>query len=197
MADARLSQLPVEVLVLSDTPIDLRLSQLPLEVLRSSTAETTAARLSQLPVEVLILETTGAADEARVTQAAAELLYRNDSDIRVTQALAEVLTQVTGEARVTQLLLEVIIRRTPALVRDSGIGPLVWVERPRLIVGPPPTREAFTPVPPEAVAPMVHAWLERRRVVLSVSEPSAVVPPPPEPVNAMTSAWLERPRVVL
>ena len=51
----QLSQLPLDVLILSDVPIPARLSQLPLEVLRSSTPEVTAAQLSQLPLEVLIL----------------------------------------------------------------------------------------------------------------------------------------------
>lgn len=53
MADARLSQLPLEVLrgPVSTTP--LRLSQLPLEVLRGPLPPT-PVYLSQLPLEVLL-----------------------------------------------------------------------------------------------------------------------------------------------
>jgi hypothetical protein len=35
----QLSQIPIEVLILSDAPVPARLSQLPLEVLHSSTPE--------------------------------------------------------------------------------------------------------------------------------------------------------------
>ena len=52
-ASARLSQLPIETLILSDTPISARLSQLPVETLILSDAPI-PARLSQLPIEVLI-----------------------------------------------------------------------------------------------------------------------------------------------
>lgn len=49
----RLSQLAVEVLVLSDTPVTFRVSQLPVEVGVLSDVPVTF-RLSQLAVEVLI-----------------------------------------------------------------------------------------------------------------------------------------------
>lgn len=49
----RLSQLPLEILILPDTPISLRLSQLPLEALVLSDVPI-SLRLSQLPIEVLI-----------------------------------------------------------------------------------------------------------------------------------------------
>jgi hypothetical protein len=44
----QLSQIPVEVLILSDAPITARLSQLPLEVLHSTTPEVTVAERVEL-----------------------------------------------------------------------------------------------------------------------------------------------------
>jgi hypothetical protein len=55
----QLSQLPVEVLVLSGAPITVQLSQLPMEVLMGS-AGITPVQVSQLPVEVLIIPGAGA-----------------------------------------------------------------------------------------------------------------------------------------
>lgn len=44
----QLSQLPVEVLMVSDAPVPAQLSQLPLEVLRSSTPEPTVTERVEL-----------------------------------------------------------------------------------------------------------------------------------------------------
>jgi hypothetical protein len=49
----RISQLPVEVLILSDAPVQLRVSQVAIEILAQP--EATQLRLSQLAVEVLVL----------------------------------------------------------------------------------------------------------------------------------------------
>jgi hypothetical protein len=48
----QLSQLPLEVLVVSDVPISARLSQVPLEVLVLSNVPI-PAQISQLPLEIL------------------------------------------------------------------------------------------------------------------------------------------------
>lgn len=53
----RISQLPLEVVIQSDAPIQLRVSQLPLEVAVLSNAPI-PARVSQLPIEVAVLTAT-------------------------------------------------------------------------------------------------------------------------------------------
>jgi hypothetical protein len=49
----QLSQLPIEVAILSSTPISLRISQLPIETAILSSAPI-SLRLSQLPIEVAV-----------------------------------------------------------------------------------------------------------------------------------------------
>ena len=50
----RISQLPLEVLVLSDAAVSMRVSQVPLEILVVTTDPITL-KLSQVAVEVLVL----------------------------------------------------------------------------------------------------------------------------------------------
>ena len=55
----RISQLVVEVIILPDAPILARLSQLPIEVLINPAVIPPAfAQISQLPIEILVLEIT-------------------------------------------------------------------------------------------------------------------------------------------
>lgn len=95
MADARLSQLPVEILSAAPT-VDLRLSQIAIEVLRSSSA-----------AEVV-------ADDVLVTQLVLEPAHQQDGEARVTHTAVEVGWQADGEARVTQFLIEIIRRPVPS-----------------------------------------------------------------------------------
>lgn len=53
-AIARISQLPTEIAILSDAPIQVRVSQLPIEVVVTPVA--VSAQISQLPIEVAILQ---------------------------------------------------------------------------------------------------------------------------------------------
>ena len=144
----RVSQLPVEALVRSSTPIALRVSQLPVEVLVGP-ALATAAQLSQLPVEVLLavpltpstlaqlsqlpLEvlreaTVTYAAEIRVTQIATELGSRQPGALTVTQLALEVPSRQVGALAVTQVLLEVV-RPVPAPVSGYlGTPGIAWME---------------------------------------------------------------------
>jgi hypothetical protein len=107
MADARLSQLPVEVLRGDQPAPDLRLSQAPIEVLRGN-QPAPDLRLSQLPVEVLV---TVSDTPARLSQLPVEVL-RGDQpppDLRLSQLPVEVLqvdTRASVPLSVTQVALE-------------------------------------------------------------------------------------------
>lgn len=81
----RVSQLPVEVLIQSDVPVDLQ--------------------LSQLPVEVLVLF---GVVEARVTQDVIETLSLPVPAARVTQSVIEFLSTLIPPARVTQYVVEAL-----------------------------------------------------------------------------------------
>jgi len=129
--EARLSQLPVEVLVLSDAPITVQLSQLAVEVLSNDVAEpATAVRVSQLPVEILLESEVVRAEEVRATQLAAELASQQDGAARVSQVALDLAWAAPSDLRVTQLLIEVARPRVePAgLTGEGGTPGIAWIE---------------------------------------------------------------------
>ena len=65
MGDARLSQLPIEIAVVSDATIQLRLSQLPIEVAVVSNV-VIEMRLSQIAIEVMVLEAPASTEQIQL-----------------------------------------------------------------------------------------------------------------------------------
>lgn len=134
--EARLSQVPLEVLTAVDTAtVALWLSQLAVEVLHSPVAPPTDAQVSQVPLEVLLLAeepseelratqlvtelASQQATAATVTQVPLELAHQRASAIAVTQALVEIARDKRGQpgvASVTHLLIEIL--RTPLLLPE-------------------------------------------------------------------------------
>ena len=109
---ARISQLPVEALVRSDVPVRARLSQLPLEVLHSALDAPVAARLSQLSLEVLQLLPAA----ARLSQLPLEVLILEPPPVplAVTQLVTELVMPIpNAPVAATQVVAEGILATGP------------------------------------------------------------------------------------
>jgi hypothetical protein len=131
----RLSQLPIEILILSDAPVPVQLSQLPVEVLiDTTTIPLTAAQLSQLPIEVLVLENVTA---AQLSQLPVEVLVAPPpSPAQATQLLAELVLAVPDSPlAATQVATEIVFANPNDARVTQIVYELIVVARP-----PPPPR---------------------------------------------------------
>jgi hypothetical protein len=198
----QLSQAPIEALVIEFT--NARISQLPVEVIVKGSA--TKGRVSQLPVEVLITPTlvrlvqaplevlhlappTVPSEDVNVTHAVLETSAQRPSAIAVTHAPLEIAEHPPSDrVDVTQLPLEIAATQSNAIdlsatqivievlrlrraVSKDPLGFYVWVHVPVRTLGPTATiRER--PVPP-VVAP--------------------ASPPPPVPLRSGAYVWVHVP----
>jgi hypothetical protein len=97
MAGNQLSQVAIEVIVLSDTPVDLKLSQVALEVIVD-------------PGSPII----------RISQDVIELLSQSPVNLRVSQDIIETLSSnsISSNLRVSQDVIE-ILSANPVIVSSS------------------------------------------------------------------------------